>query len=365
MYNMQLFYIGVLMEKIIDIGIIGGSGYTGMELLKILGRHKYSNICFITSRSREGKKISELYPAFKGEKYSGLMFTAGPDTAGHADMDVLFLCLPPHRSMEYVEKIGRLQKTMIIDIGSDFRIKDPGDYEKWYGTRHMLPEMLKDFTYGLPEINSEEIKKSRHIANPGCYPTSILLGLAPLLNSSFKVDSIIIDSKSGVSGAGRKLKEMYLFGSLEGNFYAYSPTGHRHIGEMEQEIEKLAGYRPQLDFTPHLLPVSRGIFSTIYCRIRHDSRKDLQDSLENLYEKYYSSSRFVRYMGKNIPGMKDTVGTNLCMIGTAYDSRTGTLKIFSTLDNLVKGAAGQAVQNMNLALGLEEQEGLELNGISN
>jgi N-acetyl-gamma-glutamyl-phosphate reductase len=351
------------MEKKIDIGIVGGSGYTGVELLKILGHHKYSNICFMTSRSREGKRIGELYPALKDEKYGSLAFTAGPSAADHAAMDVLFLCLPPHSSMEYLAEIGRLKKTAIIDIGSDFRINDPLNYEKWYGARHMLPEMLEDFAYGLPEINREEIIKSRHIANPGCYPTSVLLGLAPILKSSYKINSIIIDSKSGVSGAGRKLKEMYLFGSIDNNFYAYSPAGHRHIGEMEQEIEKLAGYRLQLDFTPHLLPVSRGIFSTIYCSMIQDGSKGIQGGLESLYENYYKRSKFVRYLGNNIPAMKDTVGTNLCMIGTAYDSRTGTLKIFSTLDNLVKGAAGQAVQNMNLALGLEEQEGLDLNGI--
>jgi N-acetyl-gamma-glutamyl-phosphate reductase len=173
----------------------------------------------------------------------------------------------------------------------------------------------------------------------------------------------MIDSKSGVSGAGKKLKEMYLFGSLDDNFYAYGPTGHRHTGEMEQEIGRLAGRNIKIDFTPHLLPVSRGIFSTIYCKIGNAVSDDIEDSLTRVYGEYYDDSAFIKFLGNNVPRMKDTIGTNLCMIGIAYDKRTGTLKIFSTLDNLIKGAAGQAVQNMNLVSGFDESEGLELSGI--
>jgi len=353
------------MKKKINIGIIGGSGYTGLELIKILSCHKYGNITLITSRSNDGKKIGDIYPALKGTEYGELLFTGNPLAADYAGIDILFLCLPPHKSMEHVKNIGQLGHMKIIDIGSDFRINDPAVYLQWYGEGHMLPEMLKDFTYGLPEINSEKIKKSSHIANPGCYPTSVLLGLAPLLESKYKVESIMIDSKSGVSGAGKKLKEMYLFGSLDDNFYAYGPTGHRHIGEMEQEIGKLAGRSLKIDFTPHLLPVSRGIFSTIYCKIGNAENENIKESLNIIYEEYFSASTFIRFLGNTIPCMKDTIGTNLCMIGTAYDKRTGTLKIFSTLDNLLKGAAGQAVQNMNLLSGFDEKEGLELNGIFN
>jgi N-acetyl-gamma-glutamyl-phosphate reductase len=353
------------MEKKINIGIIGGSGYTGLELVKILSGHKYSNITLITSRSNDGKVIGGIYPAFKGTKYGNISFIGSPSAKDYAGIDILFLCLPPHKSMEHVKNIKQFGDMKIIDIGSDFRIKDPDAYSQWYGTGHLIPELLNDFTYGLPEINGEEIKQSSHFANPGCYPTSVLLGLAPLLKSKYEVESIMIDSKSGVSGAGKKLKEMYLFGSLDDNFYAYGPTGHRHIGEMEQEIEKLAGCSINIDFTPHLLPVSRGIFSTIYCKIDNEDKENIEDSINGLYKEYYSSSAFVRFLGSTVPRMKDTVGTNLCMIGTAYDIRTGTLKIFSTLDNLVKGAAGQAVQNMNLISGLDEKEGLELNGIFN
>jgi N-acetyl-gamma-glutamyl-phosphate reductase len=354
------------MEKKINIGIAGGSGYTGLELVKILSCHKYSNINFITSRSNDGKIIGDLYPALKNTKYGNLAFTGTATEMDYAGIDILFLCLPPHKSMEYIKNIGHLGDIKIIDVGSDFRINNPAVYNQWYGTTHLLPEMLKDFTYGLPEINSEEIKQSKHIANPGCYPTSVILGLVPLLKSKYKVESIIIDSKSGVSGAGKKLEEMYLFGSLDDNFYAYGTTGHRHIGEMEQEIGKLAGYNLNIDFTPHLLPVSRGIFSTIYCKIiGNHGENSIEDNLNDAYEEYYSDSKFIRFLGSTVPRMKDTVGTNLCMIGTAYDERTDTLKIFSTLDNLIKGAAGQAVQNMNLISGLDEKEGLELNGIFN
>jgi len=350
------------MKEKLNIGIVGGSGYTGLELVKILNRHAYSHIEFVTSRSLDGKKIGDAYPSLKNSKYGDTLFVS-PEGTDLSGVDVVFLCLPPHKSMEFVKGINGAGKAMIIDIGSDFRLKDPGSYIKWYGKEHMCPELLKSFTYGIPEINTGEIAGCSHIANPGCYPTSVLLGLAPLLKSEFGIASITIDSKSGVSGAGKKLEEAYLFGSLDNNFYAYSPSGHRHIGEMEQEIEKISGSNIKIDFTPHLLPVSRGIFSTIYCKIAGKGGKDITKDVNKLYEKYYRESLFVQFVGNTIPKMKDTLGTNMCLIGTVYDSRTATLKIFSTLDNLIKGAAGQAVQNMNLAMGLDEDEGLKLESI--
>ncbi len=351
------------MKSKINIGIVGGSGHTGFELVKILSSHKHSNISFITSRTYNGKKISEVYPSFQQEEDSSLIFTDMPSDRDLSNTDIIFLCLPPHSSMEYIKNINCGAGLRIIDIGSDFRLNDPGEYKAWYGTEHIVPELLGEFTYGLPEINREKIKKSKNIANPGCYPTSVLLGLAPLLKSKYRISSINIDSKSGVSGAGRKLKEMYLFGNLDNNFYAYGAAGHRHIGEMEQEIKKLCGYSQQIDFTPHLLPISRGIFSSIYCRIDTAEGGDIEDDIIDIYNKFYKSSRFVKFMGKNIPHIKDTVGTNLCMIGIIYDARTSTMKIFSAIDNLLKGAAGQAVQNMNIMMGFDEDEGLELNGI--
>jgi N-acetyl-gamma-glutamyl-phosphate reductase len=345
------------MKNTVNIGIIGGSGYTGLELIKILGNHKHSNLKFITSRKLNGQELGSAFPSFLQSKYCNLLFKAAPDKADFNSIDILFLCLPPKSSMEFVKDYYGKGEFKIIDIGSDFRLKDVNDYKFWYGTEHVVPELLDEFTYGLPEINREEIKKSRNISNPGCYPTSVLLGLAPLLKSSYRIESINVDSKSGVTGAGRKLKEAYLYGNLNNNFYAYSASGHRHTGEMEQEIKKICGYELKVDFTPHLLPLNRGIFSSIYCKLK--GAKDIKDNIINIYKRFYKDSKFVKFLGENIPEIKNTTGTNLCMIGIDYDVRTGTLKIFSSIDNLLKGAAGQAVQNMNIMMGFDEDEGLK------
>ncbi len=351
------------MSKKIKIGIIGGSGCTGIELIKILNRHRHSHVSFIASRSKYGKRLSEVFPSLKGEKCGALEFKKVPAESDYANIDIIFLCLPPGCSMEHVKKMGIRTGCKIIDIGSDFRLKDPGEYKKWYGKEHILPELLGKFTYAIPELHREEITGSSNVANPGCYPTSVMLGLAPLLKSKYQVESIVIDAKSGVSGAGKKLKEMYLFENLNNNFYAYNATGHRHIGEMEQAIVEIAGCRLKIDFTPHLLPVSRGIFSTIYCKIDGSSGIGEDKHISVMYSEFYDKSIFVKYLGEVIPKMKHTIGTNLCLIGTVYDNRTSTLKIFSTIDNLLKGAAGQAVQNMNLMMGLDESEGLGFNSI--
>ncbi|MBC7334495.1 MAG: N-acetyl-gamma-glutamyl-phosphate reductase [Actinobacteria bacterium] len=304
----------------------------------------------------------------------------------------------------YISRI----KGIIIDLGADFRITNPEDFKKWYGEDHILPEFLPLFVYGLPEINRDKIRGSRYIANPGCYPTSILLGLAPILSErDFQVEHIVIDSKSGVTGAGRKLKPEYLFLSVNENFLAYSAVCHRHIGEIEQEIEKISGKKHKICFTPHLLPLNRGIFTSIYCHIRVREKEgqsliDTKDTFDNqdkalfkeiecdkefhingeevinikgmikgmltkrlysLYQNFYKDSLFVRFLGERIPQIKDVVGTNMCHIGIAFDERTCTLKIFSAIDNLLKGASGQAVQNMNIAMGLDEMEGLAISGI--
>jgi N-acetyl-gamma-glutamyl-phosphate reductase len=349
------------MKKKINIGIIGGSGYTGLELMKILGNHKYSNVKFITSRKLNGEKLSDAFPSFLQSKYNNLLFIAIPDEWDFQGIDILFLCLPPKSSMEFVKNNYGRGNFKIIDIGSDFRLKKAADYSFWYKTDHVAPELLEKFTYGLPEVNRKKIKTSKNISNPGCYPTSVLLGLAPLLKSGYRIESINVDSKSGVTGAGRKLKEAYLFGNLDNNFYAYSSSGHRHTGEIEQEIKKICGYGLKIDFTPHLLPLNRGIFSSIYCKIREAG--NIEDNIIDIYEKFYKDSIFVKFLGRGIPEIKNVTGTNLCMLGIDYDIRTGTLKIFSAIDNLLKGAAGQAVQNMNIMMGFEEDEGLKSPGI--
>jgi len=351
------------MKEKINIGIIGGSGYTGLELVKILKNHKYANISFLTSRTYKNKSVSEVFPSILDDGGNSLVFKEKALKNDYGNIDLLYLCLPPHSSMEHIKNNIHNKNLKIIDIGSDFRINDPDSYKIWYGKDHIVPELLKDFVYGLPEINSDLIKKSPYVANPGCYPTSILLGLTPLLKSGQKLDYISIDSKSGVSGAGRKLKEPYLFGSLNNNFYAYSAKGHRHIGEMEQEIRKISGLDYKIDFTPHLLPVNRGIFSSIYCKVAENQPDDFKESIIKDYSDFYKKSIFVKILTEGIPQLKDVVGTNRCLVGISYDERTSTLKVFSAIDNLLKGAAGQAVQNMNLMFGLEESEGLVSDGL--
>lgn len=351
------------MKEKINIGIIGGSGYTGLELVKILKNHKYANIDFLTSRTYKNKSVGEVFPSMLDDGENSLVFKETALKKDYENIDILFLCLPPHSSMEHVKDNIDNKKLKIIDIGSDFRINDPDSYKIWYGKDHIIPELLKDFVYGLPEINRDLIKESSCIANPGCYPTSVLLGLIPLLKAGHKLRSISIDSKSGISGAGRKLAEPYLFGSLNNNFYSYSPEGHRHVGEMEQEIRKISGQDYKIDFTPHLLPVTRGIFSSIYCRVTENQPEDFKESITKDYSEFYKNSIFVKILTDGVPQLKDVVGTNRCLIGISYDDRTSTLKIFSAIDNLLKGAAGQAVQNMNLMFGLEESEGLVSDGL--
>ncbi len=387
------------METKLKIAVIGGSGFTGLELLKILSNHRMADVSFATSKTYEGMNISEAFPSYsdkncicqgehnseKSENSTKLRFTVIDKIPGEklAGTDVIFLCLPPLESMEFVKNYLLDFKGKIIDIGSDFRINDPEEYKTWYGAEHKLKNLLPDFVYGLPEIYKEKIAGSRFIANPGCYPTSILLALAPILkNRNLVVEDINIDSKSGVTGAGRKMKPEYLFCGINENFFAYSALGHRHIGEIEQEIEKLAGKNYQISFTPHLLPVNRGIFTSIYCKIALKGRKigdgnigtdnirlgniepggmesgKIIDSISKLYEEFYKSSVFVKFLGQKVPQLKDVAGTNMCQIGIVFDERTGTLKIFSTIDNLLKGAAGQAVQNMNIMFGFDEAEGL-------
>lgn len=368
------------METKIKAAVIGGSGFAGLELLKILNNHPLVEVSYATSKTYDGMGISEAFPSYsdkdsadteKPENAKKMKFTViGKVPKKELEkIDVIFLCLPPLESMEFVNNYLLDFKGKIIDIGSDFRIKDPEDFKTWYGAEHRLKNILPDFVYGLPEIYKEKIAGSRLIANPGCYPTSILLALAPVLtDESLMIEDINIDSKSGVSGAGRKVKPEYLFCSVDENFFAYSVLAHRHIGEIEQEIEKLANKNLKISFTPHLLPVNRGIFTSIYCKVGTKG-KDLTDSKKvvlnilKLFEDFYKGSIFVQFLGQKVPQLKDVVGTNMCQIGIAFDERTGLLKIFSIIDNLLKGAAGQAVQNMNIAFGFNEDEGLRGYGI--
>jgi N-acetyl-gamma-glutamyl-phosphate reductase len=356
------------MNRKIKAAIVGASGYTGIELIKILDNHQKAEIQYITSRTYAGKKVGDVFPMTLSLKNnSDITFIEEIKIKDMHNVDVMFLCMPPGKSMQYVSEIKDVFKGKIIDLGADFRIRNEKEYEKWYGFPHVLKELIPVFTYGLSEIKREEIKKSSYIANPGCYPTSVLLALAPVLKSGFlKIESINIDSKSGVSGAGRKLMEDYLFLNISDNFYAYSAGKHRHIPEMEQEISEMYQKKMNICFTPHLLPVSRGIFSTIYLNLKKDGHlNNLEKNLYECYEDFYKSEIFIQFLGEKIPKLKDVAGTNNLQIGFLFDKRTCTLKIFSTLDNILKGASGQAVQNMNLMFGFKEDEGLNLNSIYN
>jgi N-acetyl-gamma-glutamyl-phosphate reductase len=347
----------------IKAGIIGGSGFTGLELIKILEMHNSVKISFITSRTFKGKAVSDVFPAFKEYKNEKLVYIEKPGEKNLKGIDIIFLCLPPLESMKFLKDIWDCYDFKVIDIGSDFRIKDPDSFKKWYGSEHISKNKLPDFVYGLTELYKEKIKNSSCVANPGCYPVSILLALAPVLESNMPVKDIYIDSKSGVSGAGRKLADEYLFSNLNNNFYAYSTVGHRHIGEIEQEIKNIGGKEIKISFTPHLMALSRGIFTTIYCKLNGIIKDGgAEEKIFNMFQNFCKEKPFVKFLGNKIPQIKDVAGTNMCMIGIDLDHRTGTLKIFSAIDNLLKGAAGQAVQNMNIMMGFDETEGLEING---
>ncbi|MCE5330371.1 N-acetyl-gamma-glutamyl-phosphate reductase [bacterium] len=356
------------MSEKVKIAIIGASGYTGLELIKILDNHKEAEVKYITSRSYSGKKIKDVFPVVLSLKNNlEISFVGELKKENLNNIDVIFLCLPPGESMLYVSNIKNNFKGRIIDLGADFRIKDEKEYEKWYGKTHILKEVLPEFVYGLSELNRQKIKDAVYIANPGCYPTSVLLALAPILKKGcFKIDSINIDSKSGVSGAGKKLKEDYLFLNLFDNFYAYSATMHRHIPEMEQEINMMSKEKFSICFTPHLLPVDRGIFTTIYLNLKKDSdTSDIEKDISGYFNSLYGNEIFIKFLGENIPRLKDVIGTNTAQIGFIFDERTYTIKIFSAIDNIIKGASGQAVQNMNIMFGFQEDEGLRLNSIYN
>jgi N-acetyl-gamma-glutamyl-phosphate reductase len=336
------------------IGIYGASGYTGQELLRLLIRHPLAEVVFATSRRFAGKPVFEAHPSLIN--LTDLKFLDAPPEEVAQAADVIFLALPHGTSMEIAPifyKAGR----KVIDLSADFRLADLGTYEQWYG-RHKAPDVIPHAVYGIPELWRDQIKGTRFIANPGCYPTSVILGLAPLLGTDW-IDrsSIVIDAKSGTSGAGREPQLGSLFCEVDEGFKAYKVGGqHRHIPEMEQALTRLAGEQVTISFTPHLLPVSRGILSTIYVNLARSLKVD--DLLE-AYGNFYQKEAFVRVYPKGMsPNLLSVRGTNYCDIGLSVDIRTNRAIIVSVIDNLVKGAAGQAIQNMNLICSLPEETGL-------
>ncbi|MBN2719903.1 MAG: N-acetyl-gamma-glutamyl-phosphate reductase [Proteobacteria bacterium] len=336
-------------------GIIGVTGYTGLELVRLLGRHPRAQVTYATSLTSIGTPLKAVVP---NARIAGdiLVEALDPDRAVEK-ADFFFLCLPHGQSMETAASLFE-RGVMVVDLSADFRLRDPGVYARWYG-EHQRPGLLAEAVYGMPEIYREQIRKARLVANPGCYPTGVILGLAPLLKGGYlQTESIIADSKSGVSGAGREPKPGLHFPEVSGNFSAYNLAGaHRHTGEIEQELGFLAGGEVKVTFSPHLLPVARGILSTIYAR---PSKPLDEDSIFGVYRDAYEEEPFVRVYGPKgrLPSLKDVNGTNLCAVAARVDSRTGRVIVVSGIDNLVKGASGQAIQNMNLMTGQEETAGL-------
>ena len=339
----------------LKVGIYGASGYTGQELLRLLLRHPQAEVVALTSRRYAGVPVADIYPVFVGLTDLAFVDASPEDVAGAAD--IVFLALPHGVSMAVAPIFLKAGKK-VIDLSADFRLHDVATYEKWY-SRHTAPDIIKESVYGMPELYGDEIAKARLVANPGCYPTSVILGLAPLLKANWIDDSsIIADSKSGVSGAGREPQVGTLFCEIDGGFKAYKVGEHRHTPEMEQEISILAGCDVRISFTPHLLPITRGILSTIYATLQKDVTTA---ELIDLYRAFYKGKKFVRvYKAGTFPNISSVRGSNYCDIGLFVDARTKRVIIICAIDNLVKGAAGQAIQNMNLMCGLSEDTGLTM-----
>ena len=342
------------MQKI-KAGIIGATGYAGVELIRILLKHPYVTLTAISSVSFEGKSVSEVYPSLKNICDDVLV----NEDKVIDNCDVIFASLP-HGLCEAIAKKADLKGKKFIDLGADFRLKDEKDYNEWYGLDYNDKELHKKSQYCIPELHRANITKDiTIIGNPGCYPTSIGLGLAPIVKSKkANLDTIIIDSKSGVTGAGRGLSQTTHYPDCNEAFSPYKVASHRHTPEIEQTLSELSGENVKVTFVPHLLPVNRGIVSTIYVTLNENMT---QDDIIKLYKDFYKDEKFVRVLDKGeVANLKNVKFSNYCDISLHLDNRTNRLVIVSTIDNMVKGAAGQAVQNMNIMFSLNEDEGIDL-----
>lgn len=335
----------------IKVGIVGGTGYTGVELLRLLAAHDDVEITAITSRSEAGTAVAEMFPNLRGKL--DLQFSE-PDSSRLADCDVVFFATPNGTAMRLVPELLSTG-TRVIDLAADFRLRDPAEWLQWYGEPHACEDMLEQAVYGLPEINRNKIKAASLIANPGCYPTAVQLGFLPLLENDL-VDSthLIADAKSGVSGAGRGAKVATLLCETSESFKAYNVPGHRHWPEIRQGLSGMTSGEIGLTFVPHLTPMIRGIHATLYANLRVQG-KDLQA----LFEQRYKDEPFVDVMpAGSHPETRSVKGANTCRIAVHVPPSGNTVVVLSVIDNLVKGAAGQAVQNMNIMFGLDETAGL-------
>jgi len=338
----------------IRAGVIGATGYAGAELVRLLSAHPEVELTGLTSQSYAGRPFWEVYPHLY--KYVDRLLEEQETGALVGRCDIVFTALPHGHAMAVAEAV-LARGGALIDLGADFRFREAATYESWYRVEHTARELIPQAVYGLPEIHREEIRKARLVGNPGCYPTGAVLGLAPLLNAGLvEADSIIIDSKSGVSGAGRGLSLNTHYCEVNESIKAYGVAGHRHTPEIEQELSALAGVPVRVSFTPHLTPMSRGILSTIYGRL---SRSMSGREAYELYQDFYAGEPFVRVLPAGmLPATGMVTGSNHCDLGVVVDDRTGRVVVISAIDNLIKGAAGQAVQNMNIMFGLPEDTGL-------
>jgi len=339
----------------IRVGIIGASGYTGAELARILCNHPGIELTLATSRQYTGQPLARVFPSLAGRVD---IVCSDPEADGLADQADFFFTAVPHQTAMKVVPDLLAAGRKVVDLSADFRLRSAATYEQWY-VEHTAREYLDEAVYGLPEIYRDTIKTARLVANPGCYPTSVILGLAPLLTAGvIDPHTIVVDSKSGASGAGRAAQTGTLFCEVTEGFRAYKVGEHRHTPEMEQEISSLCGQQVTITFTPHLLPISRGILSTIYASL---TIRKPEAEIRALYEGYFSDEKFVRFRGPgDLPAPQFVRGSNFCDISFRVDERTNRIIVLSTIDNLVKGAAGQAIQNMNIMCGFPEDRGLEV-----
>ena len=334
----------------LKVGIVGGTGYTGVELLRILAHHPKVSVSAITSRGEAGMEVAELFPSLRG--MVDLKFS-DPAKAKLDSCDVVFFATPNGIAMRQTKALLDAG-VRVIDLAADFRLKDAAVWEKWYGMPHACPELLSEAVYGLPEVNRDKIRQARLVANPGCYPTAVQLGFLPLIEAGvIDIERLIADAKSGVSGAGRKAELDALFSEASDNFKAYGVPGHRHLPEIIQGLAAAAGKKVGLTFVAHLTPMIRGIHATLYARLTRETE------LQALYEKRYAAEEFVDVLpAGSHPDTRSVRGANMCRIAVHRPQGGDTVVALSVIDNLVKGAAGQAVQNMNIMFELPESAGL-------
>ncbi|MBW7862202.1 MAG: N-acetyl-gamma-glutamyl-phosphate reductase [Rhodocyclaceae bacterium] len=341
----------------IKVGVVGGTGYTGVELLRLLAGHPQVQLTAITSRGDAGMPVADMFPSLRGRV--DLRFVS-PQEARLDQCDVVFFATPNGIAMGQAGALVQ-EGVRVIDLAADFRIRDVSEWQKWYGMEHSAPELVTEAVYGLPEVNRDRIRSARIVANPGCYPTAVQLGFLPLVEAGvIDLSGLVADAKSGVSGAGRKAEVHTLFAEASDSFKAYGVGGHRHLPEIRQGLAAMAGTEVGLTFVPHLVPMIRGIHATLYARIV----KPVAD-LQNLFEARYRSERFVDVLPSGShPETRSVRASNLCRIAVHRPQGGDVVVVLSVIDNLVKGAAGQAVQNMNIMFDLPEQSGLEVVPVS-